>query len=228
MKDIIVESKQKESIYDKRPFENIPEDNLKAAIEAVLFSTDKPISCDQIRRIFNYVDSQTLLKKVLELKEEYEQSNRGIRICEVAGGFQMIASPHFSHFLRRLYKGPQNQERLSQAAMETLAIIAYKQPISKSEIEVLRKVNIDGVIKTLQERNLIRVLGHKKTPGRPKVYGTTRVFLEYFGLNSLEELPKMEKFPPNAEQQQSFAEQFNNLQNNKMCEKDEKGTGKTA
>jgi len=129
-----------------------------------------------------------------------------MRIYEVAGGFQMIAATHFSPFLRKLYKGPQNSDRLSRPAMETLAIIAYKQPLSKMEIETLRRVNVDGVMDTLQQKNLIRVTGRKKAPGRPKVYGTTRQFLEYFGLKSLEELPRIENFPLPMEAQEQLIE----------------------
>jgi segregation and condensation protein B len=118
-----------------------------------------------------------------------------MRIYEVAGGYQMITAPVFATFLRKLYKGPQSAEKLSKPALETLAIIAYKQPLSKLEIESLRKVSVDGVMATLLDKNLIRITGRKKTPGRPKVYGTSREFLEYFGLKSLEELPKIDNFP---------------------------------
>ena len=104
----------------------------------------------------------------------------------------MIANPVFAIFLKKLFKSGRSAERLSKSAMETLAIIAYKQPLSKLEIESLRQVNVDGVINTLEEKDLVRVIGRKKTPGRPKVYGTTRKFLEYFGLRSLEDLPKLE------------------------------------
>jgi segregation and condensation protein B len=105
----------------------------------------------------------------------------------------MITSPNFAPFLKKFFKG-RNTEKLSKPALETLAIIAYKQPITKLEIESLRNVNIDGVIKSLLDKNIIRIAGRKKAPGRPYVYGTNRQFLEYFGLKSLDELPKMEEF----------------------------------
>jgi len=171
------------------------DNNIKAVIEALLFSSDKPLFIEQIKRVLDNIDANQIRKILETLKDEYEQSNRGMRLYEVAGGFQMIAATHFSSFLRKLYKGPQSSDKLSKPAMETLAIIAYKQPLSKTEIEILRKVNVDGVMATLVEKNLIRVTGRKKTPGRPKVFGTTRQFLEYFGLKSLEELPKIENFP---------------------------------
>jgi segregation and condensation protein B len=116
-----------------------------------------------------------------------------MRIVEVAGGWQMITYTGFAPFLKKLFKDRQ-AERLSRPALESLAIIAYKQPLTRSEIEDLRNVNVDGVMKSLTDKNLIRICGRKKIPGRPFVYGTTREFLMHFGLNSLEDLPKMEEF----------------------------------
>jgi segregation and condensation protein B len=117
----------------------------------------------------------------------------------------MIANPLFAIFLKKLFRSGRSAEKLSKSAMETLAIIAYKQPLSKLEIESLRQVNVDGVMSTLEEKDLIRVIGRKKTPGRPKVYGTTRKFLEYFGLKSLEDLPKLENVSlPTAQQLESI------------------------
>jgi segregation and condensation protein B len=105
----------------------------------------------------------------------------------------MIAATAFSPFLKKLFKYRFN-DKLSKPALESLAIIAYKQPLTKAEIESLRNVNVDGVMKSLLDKNLIRICGRKKVPGRPFVFGTTRQFLEHFGLNSLEELPKMDEF----------------------------------
>jgi segregation and condensation protein B len=173
---------------DKQPVSS----NTRAAIEAMLFASDKPLMLDQIRRVLDDLDTASIRETVDGLRKDYEGSNRGIRIYEVAGGFQMIANPVFAIFLKKLFKSGRSAERLSKSAMETLAIIAYKQPLSKLEIESLRQVNVDGVINTLEEKDLVRVIGRKKTPGRPKVYGTTRKFLEYFGLRSLEDLPKLE------------------------------------
>jgi segregation and condensation protein B len=166
--------------------------NTRAAIEAMLFASDKPLLLDQIRRVLDDLDPASIRETVRGLQKDYEESNRGIRIYEVAGGDQMIANPIFAIFLKKLFKSGRAADRLSKSAMETLAIIAYKQPLSKLEIESLRQVNVDGVMSTLEDRDLIRVTGRKKTPGRPKVYGTTRKFLEYFGLKSLEDLPKLE------------------------------------
>ncbi len=166
---------------------------VKTVIEALLFASEKPLALSQIRGALDNLDADSVRAAVDELRLEYEKSQRGIRIYEVAGGFQMITSPELSPFLKKLYKG-RLTERLSRPALETLAIIAYKQPITKFEIESLRNVNVDGVMKSLLEKNFIRICGRRKTPGRPFVFGTTAQFLEYFGLKSLEELPKMEDF----------------------------------
>jgi segregation and condensation protein B len=168
------------------------EDNVKSVIEALLFASEKPLTIEQARNVLD-LDSSRIRGVLEELKSEYEKSNRGIRIIEVAGGFQMITAAGFAPFLKKLYK-ERRTERLSKPALETLAIIAYKQPVTKLEIESLRNVNVDGVIKSLLDKYLIRIAGRKKAPGRPHVFATTRQFLEYFGLRSLEELPKMEEF----------------------------------
>lgn len=168
-------------------------DNTSAVIEALLFASEKPLTLEQIKNVLDSLGTDEIRKLLEGLKQDYESSNRGLRIQEVAGGFQMITPPNLATFLKKLYK-QKHVERLSRPALETLAIIAYKQPLTKAEIESLRNVNIDGVMSNLAEKDLIRVTGRKKAPGRPKVYGTTKQFLEYFGLKSLEELPKMEDF----------------------------------
>lgn len=169
------------------------QDNVKSIIEALLFASDKPLTIEQARKVLGHLEAPEARKILEDLKAEYEQSNRGMRITEIAGGFQMITAPSFAGFLRKLFKA-RHVERLSKPALETLAIIAYKQPVTKMEVESFRNVNIDGVISSLLERSLVRICGRKKSPGRPYVFGTTRQFLEYFGLKTLEELPKMEEF----------------------------------
>ncbi len=169
------------------------ENNLKSAVEALIFASDKPATIEQIKKVLNLPDSGSVRKIIEELKAEYESQNRGLCIIEIAGGFQMIASTVFSPFLKKLYKY-RFSDKLSKPALESLAIIAYKQPLTKSEIESLRNVNVDGVMKSLLDKNLIRICGRKKIPGRPFVFGTTRLFLEHFGLKSLDDLPKMDDF----------------------------------
>lgn len=169
------------------------QDAAKSVIEALIFSSEKPLPIEQIKKVLDNLETTQVRAIIDELKLEYETQSRGIRIVEIAGGFQMITATEYAPFLKKLYKQPR-VERPSKPALETLAIIAYKQPVTKLEIESLRSVNIDGVIATLVERGLIRIVGRKKAPGRPFVFGTTRQFLEHFGLKSLEELPKIENF----------------------------------
>jgi len=170
-----------------------PQNNTKAVLEALLFASERPLTLEQMKNTLDNLETNEIRGLLAELDLEYEKANRGMRIIEIAGGFQMITAPGFASFLKKLYK-QRNIERLSQPALETLAIVAYKQPVTKMEIEALRNVNIDGVMQTLLDKEMIRVTGRKNAPGRPKVYGTTRQFMEHFGLKSLEELPKIENF----------------------------------
>lgn len=181
------------------------ENNLKSAIEALIFASEKPITVEQIKKVLDGLDAPSINRIITELKNEYEAQNRGIRVVEIAGGFQMITNSNFASFLKKLLKS-RNSEKLSKPALESLAIIAYKQPLTKAEIESLRNVNVDGVMKSLVEKNLIRICGRKKVPGRPFVFGTTREFLEHFGLKSLQDLPKMEDFTVLAQEKEAQAE----------------------
>lgn len=185
----------------------MPENNVKSAVEAILFSSEKPILLDQIKKALDGYDANQIRLIIEELAADYKRDNRGIRIAEIAGGFQMLTAADFAPFLKKFYK-VRRVEKLSRQALETLAIIAYKQPLTKSEIELLRNVNPDGVISSLVEKNLLRICGRKKVPGRPFVYGTTRHFLEHFGLKSLDELPKMEDFSQMAAKKESEIEEI--------------------
>lgn len=165
---------------------------IKSVIEALLFASDKPVTLEQIRRACDLAGNAEARAVIGELRAEYARDNRGMAIVEIAGGYQMVTAAQFSPFLKKLFRERHN-ERLSKPALETLAIIAYKQPLTRQEIQALRNVNVDGVMQTLTEKELVRITGKKKVPGCPYVYGTTRQFLEYFGLRSLEELPKLEE-----------------------------------
>lgn len=165
----------------------------RSAIEALLFISEKPLLLEQIKTALEGLDTPKIREVILELKNEYENGSRGLCIEEVAGGFRMVTSPDAAPVLKKFYK-QRDAQRLSVQALETLAIIAYKQPVTRLDVESLRGVNVDGVVKTLLEKNLIRIAGKKDIIGRPFVYGTTRQFLEYFGLKSLDDLPKLEEF----------------------------------
>jgi segregation and condensation protein B len=178
------------------------ENNLKSAVEALIFASEKPITLEQIKKVLGNLDSPSVSKIIEELKAEYVNQNRGLRIVEIAGGFQMITCTTFAPFLKKLFKS-RFSDKLSRPALESLAIIAYKQPLTKAEIESLRNVNVDGVMKSLIDKSLIRICGRKKVPGRPYVFGTTREFLEHFGLKSLQELPKIEDFTVMAEKKEA-------------------------
>ena len=166
--------------------------NFKAVIEALLFVSERPVLIEQIRSVLSELDSAKIRQILEKLKEEYTNSNRGMRVVEVAGGFQMVTASELSTFLKKFYRKP--PERLSGPTLETLSIIAYKQPVTRMEIEGIRGVDVSGIVKSLINKGLVRTAGRKKAPGRPFVYATTRQFLEYFGLKSLQELPKIEEF----------------------------------
>jgi segregation and condensation protein B len=178
------------------------ENNLKSAVEALIFASERPITVEQIKKVLGGMDTLSVNQIITELKNDYQAQNRGLRIIEIAGGFQMATCSDFAPLLKKLFKN-RYSDKLSKPALESLAIIAYKQPLTKSEIESLRNVNVDGVMKSLVEKNLIRICGRKKIPGRPFVFGTTREFLEHFGLKSLQDLPKMEDFTVLAQEKEA-------------------------
>ncbi len=167
-------------------------DQSKKIIEALLFVSDKPISIDALKDVLKDVEPTRIRTIIEELNGEYSSSGRSFAIKEIAGGFQMLTDPVYSRWISALYKRP--PDRLTGPSLETLAIIAYKQPLTRSQIELIRGVNVDGVLRTLEERNLIRSRGRLEAPGRPILYGTTTEFLQHFGLKSLEELPKLKEF----------------------------------
>jgi len=162
---------------------------IKKALEAILLASGKTIRLKELKVLFPEVSEEDLRNLLYELVLEYQ--GRGIRIREVAGGFRMETVPEVSEYVRAYLK-PKPQ-RLSRAALETLAVIAYYQPITRAEIERMRGVDASASLKILLERELIRVVGRKEVPGRPLLYGTTEKFLEVFGLKDLRDLPPLEE-----------------------------------
>ena len=161
----------------------------KSLLEALLFFSGEPLTPSILKGVTEMEEPE--IKGLIEgLMADYRLRGGGIRIVEVANGYQMVTDPEFAAWIKKL-KGSQVSSRLSLAALETLAIIAYKQPIIKTEIEQVRGVNADGVIKTLLDRRLIKIMGKKEAPGKPLLYGTTKEFLQYFGLKDLGELPTL-------------------------------------
>jgi len=157
-------------------------------LEAVLFASDSPVEPERLIDLIEGLDFSELPDLANALNREYEAQGRVFRIVEVAGGYQFETLAQYGPFIERLYH-VKNRQRLSRAALETLAIVAYKQPISKVEIDALRGVDSDASIRTLQNRDLIEVAGRGDGVGKPLLYGTTREFLRYFGLNDIKDLP---------------------------------------
>jgi len=165
----------------------------KRIIEALLFATNKPVALTEIAEVLEGFDTVAIRGIINELNSEYQGQNRSFSVAEIAGGFQLIADTYYAPWVKKLITKEKTQ-RLSMPALETLAIIAYKQPLTRSEIETIRGVNIDGIIENLLEKNLIKTSGRREAPGRPFVYTVTDGFLTHFGLKSLEDLPKLKEF----------------------------------
>ncbi|MEI7905472.1 MAG: SMC-Scp complex subunit ScpB [Candidatus Firestonebacteria bacterium] len=164
----------------------------KSIIECLLFVSDTPVEVKSIKQVLEELDEREIRKILTELQMDYETQGRPLCITEVAEGFSIVTREQYAPFIKKLFKAKVTH-RLSKAALETLAIVACKQPLTKLEIESLRGVSADGVLDTLYERKLIRIVGRKEVIGRPLLYGTTKDFLQYFGLKDLTELPKLEE-----------------------------------
>ena len=177
------------------PGENL---SVREILETLFFATDEPLTVPQVLDIFAILEegespkdiSPEIIQAAVDaLNREYEQSGRPFRIVKVAGGFQFATQPRFAPWLGKMLK-EKSKRKLSVSALESLAVIAYKQPVTKPEIEAIRGVDVDYVLHSLLERGLITITGRAATPGRPLLYGTTKEFLKHFGLNDLAELPK--------------------------------------
>ena len=163
-------------------------------VEAVLFASDAPLTAHEIARADEGLDEDQVESALVFLRAEYDDSARSFELVEVAEGYQILTRPAFASYLERFDNVPR-PARLSGPALETLAIIAYRQPIGRLEIEYIRGVGASGVIRTLQDRHLIDVVARAEGLGRPLLYGTTHQFLEHFGFRSLEDLPRPEELP---------------------------------
>lgn len=165
--------------------------NRKALLEALFFITGEPLRLADLKELTG-VPEPELKDLIEELMADYRERGGGLLVSEIAGGYQMHTNPDHSEWAKKL-KGSEQGGKLSQPALESLAIVAYKQPLTKAELEALRGVNSDGVIKTLLDRKLIKMVGRKEAPGKPLLYGTTREFLVHFGLKDLTELPTLKE-----------------------------------
>ena len=176
---------------------------LKGILEALLFVTAEPIPVTRFLALLGAVTKQEVDQALASLSHDYEQEGRGLQLAEVAGGYRIVTKAEFAPWLKRLEK-VKAPSKLSRSALESLAIIAYKQPIVRAEVEQIRGVETSGVIRTLLERKLVRIVGRKEEPGRPIMYGTTKVFLEHFGLRDLSQLPPLREFKELGESEQAM------------------------
>lgn len=178
--------------------------DLKFVLESILFSAQQPLSPKELRELlanaaeqdeegtakpFKKTSLESIVTALEELQREHEQAQRSFRVACVAGSWQFVSEPQYAPWIKALVGHRNRPSRLSQPALETLAIIAYRQPLTRTEIEQVRGVAVDGVMQTLLERGLVEQTGRAEIPGRPMQYGTTPLFLEYFGLKGLEDLP---------------------------------------
>lgn len=166
---------------------------IKKILEALLFVSGEPLSIDRVKNVLEDIDRGKLRNLLWELQHEYEMRSSGLRIAEVAGGFQFITRPELAVWIKKLKKVKQST-RLSKPSLETLAIVAYKQPLVKSEVEEIRGVDSSGVLKGLLDKHLIKIIGRKDVPGKPILYSTTKEFLQYFGLRDIADLPTLKEF----------------------------------
>lgn len=169
----------------------MPSKSLASIVESLLFVYDQPLSLDRLATLLEEHERGDIRLALDDLMADYASAGRGIVLAQVAGGYQLRSRPENADYIRRLTKS--RGVKFSQSALETLSIIAYRQPITRAEVEYLRGVDSGGVLKSLLEKKLLRILGKKDVPGKPLIYGTTREFLELFGLKDLASLPTLKE-----------------------------------
>jgi segregation and condensation protein B len=187
----MTEAEEPKTTDDEIPV--LPPAEIKAVLEAVIFASPHPVTPRELGQVLGGVPKEAWRDALSELQADYARDGRGLQLIEVAAGYQITTRPEYNDWIRELVD-PQKPTRLSIQALETLAVIAYKQPATLPEIIELRGVKSGGVIKTLLEKRLIKIVGRKEVVGRPILYGTTKEFLLHFGLKDLGELPRIEEF----------------------------------
>jgi segregation and condensation protein B len=176
---------------------------LQAILESLLFVSSESLSVVRLTSVIGSVTKVEVEEALRGLGQALEQEGRGVRLAEIAGGYRIVTKQEYASWIKRLDKA-KTAAKLSRSALESLAIIAYKQPLVRAEIEEIRGVETSGVLRTLLERKLVRIVGRKEVPGRPIMYGTTKFFLEHFGLNDLSQLPPLREFKELGEAEQSL------------------------
>ena len=177
----------------------------KQILEAVLFASDVPVGLAVLVEVLGDKSAQEVRGLIAEMAEEFERGERGIVLQEIAGGFQILSRKECSPWVERMLRS-RRKIRLSKAALESLAIVAYRQPITKVEIDSIRGVDSAGVLHTLLERNLVTIKGRSKGVGRPLLYSTTQEFLSYMGINELSDLPELKEVAPLLEERERLPE----------------------
>ena len=176
----------------ENPAQKMQTEDLKAIVEALLFVSTEPMSLKQIGQTIEGAALDDIRAVLTRIQEDCDTPGRGIQCVEVAGGFSFTTQPDCGPWVKRLVSG---KPKLSKTGLEVLAIVAYKQPITRPEIEAVRGVDTGSVMRTLLERRLVRILGRREGPGRPVIYGTTNDFLKTFGLNNLKDRPPIQELP---------------------------------
>ena len=167
-------------------------DEIKSILEAILFAADEPISLEQLSQLFDNVSTRQIRQELMRLQDEYQVTNRSFQLIEIANGFQICTDAAYHQWIEKFYTR-QIRVKLSPSALEALAIVAYKQPVTRSEVEEIRGVNSDSVLNSLIEKRMVRIAGRKPGPGRSLLLATTDEFLEQFGLKDLAALPSLEE-----------------------------------
>ena len=173
----------------------LDDQSFEREIEALLFASDTPLSAAKLAALTGAASSRRVLSAIGALSSFYLDSGRSYTIVEVAGGYQLTTLPEFSGTVSRLFKG-KKKAKLTQPALEALAIVAYKQPVQRATVDDIRGVQTGPLLRSLLERGLIKVVGRQNVPGRPILYGTSRLFLQHFGLKSLKDLPRVAELAP--------------------------------
>jgi segregation and condensation protein B len=173
---------------------NMDDFEIKPILESLIFISDTAVRLDTLMEILPELNKEAILEGIHKIKQECAEASKGFELIEVSGGYQFRTKPRWAEWVNRLKKT--RATKLSRSALETLAIVAYRQPIIRPEIEEIRGVDSGWVLRTLLEKGLIRMMGRREIPGRPIVYGTTKTFLELFSLNTLSDLPSLKEIEP--------------------------------
>jgi segregation and condensation protein B len=172
---------------------DLPDDQLRSVMEVLLLVSDRPLSIAKIQEVLEGLPKKKIFQIIEQVRAHMEQNRFPFQVRQVANGYLLSTMPEYAEWVRKFYAPKLKTSRLSQAALETLAVIAYKQPITRAEIEAIRGVNIDSTLRTLLEKRLVEIVGYRDIIGKPATYGTTNEFLLQFGLKALSDLPSIEE-----------------------------------